>query len=57
MIPNEIILSCDLINGLVTTIHPLNFNADMEFIEIITEKLERVLLVQNGGREVITIHS
>lgn len=31
--------------------------ADMEFIEIITDKLERVLLVQNGGREVITIHS
>lgn len=30
---------------------------DMEFIEIITDKLERVLLVQNGGREVITIHS
>jgi len=29
----------------------------MEFIEIITDKLERVLLVQNGGREVITIHS
>lgn len=29
----------------------------MEFIDVITDKLDRVLLVQNGGREVITIHS
>lgn len=29
----------------------------MEFVEVLTDKLERVLLVQNGGREVITIHS
>lgn len=37
-------------------LYPLLF-ADMEFVEIITEGLDRVLLVQNGDREVITIHS
>lgn len=31
--------------------------ADMEFLEVLTEGLERVLLVRGGGREVITIYS
>lgn len=30
---------------------------DMEFLEVLTEGLERVLLVRGGGREVITIYS
>lgn len=29
----------------------------MEFLEILTEHLERVLMVRGGGREVITIYS
>lgn len=29
----------------------------MEFLEVLTEGLERVLLVRGGGREVITIFS
>lgn len=48
------IRSSPLAHKLTRTLQPL---IDMEFIEIITDKLERVLLVQNGGREVITIHS
>lgn len=36
----------------------LNFTeTDMEFLEVLTEGLERVLLVRGGGREVITIYS
>lgn len=31
--------------------------ADMEFLEVLTEHLDRVLLVRGGGREVITIYS
>lgn len=31
--------------------------SDMEFLEVLTEGLERVLLVRGGGREVITIYS
>ena len=31
--------------------------ADMEFLEVLTEGLERVLMVRGGGREVITIYS
>lgn len=31
--------------------------ADMEFLEVLTEGLERVLLVRGGGSEVITIYS
>lgn len=34
-----------------------NDNSDMEFLEVLTEGLERVLLVRGGGREVITIYS
>lgn len=29
----------------------------MEFLEALTEGLERVLMVRGGGREVITIYS
>lgn len=32
-------------------------NADMEFLEVLTEGLERVLMVRGSGREVITIYS
>uniref|UniRef100_A0A669CNR4 Solute carrier family 12 member 6 n=1 Tax=Oreochromis niloticus TaxID=8128 RepID=A0A669CNR4_ORENI len=32
-------------------------NSDMEFLEVLTEGLERVLLVRGGGSEVITIYS
>uniref|UniRef100_A0A8C3SA43 Solute carrier family 12 member 4 n=1 Tax=Chelydra serpentina TaxID=8475 RepID=A0A8C3SA43_CHESE len=39
---------------------PKNIDGDenyMEFLEVLTEGLERVLLVRGGGREVITIYS
>ncbi|XP_034042249.1 LOW QUALITY PROTEIN: solute carrier family 12 member 4 [Thalassophryne amazonica] len=39
---------------------PRNIDGDenyMEFLEVLTEGLERVLLVRGGGREVITIYS
>lgn len=35
----------------------LDSRADMEFLEVLTEHLDRVLLVRGGGREVITIYS
>lgn len=35
----------------------LDSGADMEFLEVLTEHLDRVLLVRGGGREVITIYS
>jgi hypothetical protein len=35
----------------------LQFLSDMEFLEVLTEGLERVLMVRGGGREVITIYS
>lgn len=35
----------------------LNSASDMEFLEVLTEGLERVLLVRGGGSEVITIYS
>lgn len=35
----------------------LDSYADMEFLEVLTEHLDRVLLVRGGGREVITIYS
>ena len=31
--------------------------SDMEYIEVLTEKLDRVLLVRGGGREVVTMYS
>jgi len=33
------------------------FPTDMDFLDVLTEGLERVLLVAGGGREVITIYS
>jgi len=39
---------------------PRNRNGDenyMEFLEVLTEHLDRVMLVRGGGREVITIYS
>lgn len=30
---------------------------DMEYLEVLTEGIERVLMVRGGGREVITIYS
>ena len=35
----------------------LNHLKDMEFLDVLTEGLERVLLVRGGGREVVTIYS
>nr|CAD7573788.1 unnamed protein product [Timema californicum] len=35
----------------------LTCKPDMEFLEVLTEGLERVLMVRGGGREVITIYS
>lgn len=32
-------------------------HSDMEFLEVLLEGLNRVLLVRGGGREVITIYS
>ncbi|KAF3837327.1 hypothetical protein F7725_004791 [Dissostichus mawsoni] len=37
--------------------HSLTLGPDMEFLEVLTEGLERVLLVRGGGGEVITIYS
>ena len=31
--------------------------SDMEYLEVLAEGLERVLMVRGGGREVITIYS
>lgn len=35
----------------------LDQRPDMEFLEVLTEHLDRVMLVRGGGREVITIYS
>lgn len=35
----------------------LNPVSDMEFLEVLMDGLDRVLLVRGGGREVITIYS
>ncbi|TWW70534.1 Solute carrier family 12 member 7 [Takifugu flavidus] len=35
----------------------LTVSPDMEFLEVLMEGLNRVLLVRGGGREVITIYS
>lgn len=35
----------------------LDERPDMEFLEVLTEHLDRVMLVRGGGREVITIYS
>ena len=35
----------------------LDWRSDLEFLEVLTEHLDRVMLVRGGGREVITIYS
>lgn len=35
----------------------LDYVTDMEFLDELTEGLDRVLMVRGGGREVITIYS
>ena len=30
---------------------------DMEFLDVLTEGLDRVLMVRGGGREVVTVYS
>lgn len=39
------------------TVFLLDERSDMEFLEVLTEHLDRVMLVRGGGREVITIYS
>jgi len=34
-----------------------DLHTDMEFLEVLTEGMERVLMVRGGGSEVITIYS
>ena len=41
----------------VPSLHFVHIFADMEFLEVLTEGLERILMVRGGGREVITIYS
>ena len=36
------------------TVFLLDGRSDMEFLEVLTERLDRVMLVRGGGREVIT---
>ena len=36
---------------------PLTICLDMEFLEVLTEGLDRVLMVRGSGSEVITIYS
>lgn len=45
--PRSIFSTCGLLND----------KPDMEFLEVLTEGLERVLMVRGSGREVITIYS
>lgn len=35
----------------------LNLKSDMEFLEVLTEGLDTVLMVRGSGSEVITIYS
>lgn len=46
-------------NSVVVLGHVIVLTAppDMEFLDVLTEGLERVLMVRGGGREVITIYS
>ena len=41
----------------VVCLDPTTQPLDMEFLDVLTEGLERVLMVRGGGREVITIYS
>lgn len=46
---------CSLFKSLYVS--TLTAVSDMEFLEVLLEGLNRVLLVRGGGREVITIYS
>lgn len=46
-----------LVSGTAIQTLSLTARPDMEFLEVLTEGLERVLLVRGGGSEVITIYS
>lgn len=48
---------CVLQNLIRKNIFNKLFVTDMEFLEVLTEGLERVLMVRGGGQEVITIYS
>jgi len=43
--------------GLVPVLVSLTSHVDMEFLDVLTEGLDRVLMVRGGGREVATIYS
>lgn len=48
---------CDVCVAFVSSSFFNTSLSDMEFLEVLTEGLNRVLLVRGGGREVITIYS
>ena len=48
---------CDMECYIISYPSIMLFLIDMEFLEVLTEGLERVLMVRGGGREVITIYS
>lgn len=50
-----LLLSSQRFDFLAIFLDPLA--ADMDFLEVLTEGLEKVLMVRGGGREVITIYS
>ena len=41
----------------INIFYTLTISSDMEFVEVMTEGLKRVLLVKGSGHEVITIYS
>lgn len=47
--------NCNMNNFVIKSINALFL--DMEFLEVLTEGLEKVLMVRGGGQEVITIYS
>ena len=56
--PNEEENCKSIISFLVPPLDSTHFlSVDMEFLDVLTEGLERVLMVRGGGREVITIYS
>ena len=56
--PNEEENCKSIISFLVPSLDSTHFlSVDMEFLDVLTEGLERVLMVRGGGREVITIYS
>ena len=42
---------------LIVPVFPSSYLTDMEFLDELTEGLDRVLMLRGGGREVITIYS